>query len=205
MLGRHAAAPGGRAFTPSPTRAASGRLAWSVPLACGVMSGILLGLGVWWGLLVGVLGAALAVLDGRAALALLALVGAGLGFGSERLNAARPDRMAPWVGAQVTLTGEWDGQFLRLEDPPARVAVSPKPRVPPGRVVLSGRLVRPEGQDVPGGFDQAAWLRGQGASSSPRPPPSSSVPGCGGTRRKVARTAGSAGASPSVWGSGRRR
>ncbi|WP_102125692.1 DNA internalization-related competence protein ComEC/Rec2 [Deinococcus planocerae] len=168
MPGRHAA-PAPRTASLSPTRATSGRLAWSVPLACGVIGGILLGLGMGWGLVVVGLGAALAVLDGRAAVALLALVGAGLGLGSERLNAAQPDRMAPWVGAQVTLTGDWDGQFLSLEDPPARVAVSPKPRVPPGRVVLSGRLVRPEGQDVPGGFDQAAWLRGQGGLLVPTP------------------------------------
>jgi competence protein ComEC len=174
MVGRHAGAPAPRAVplshppqSLSPTRARAGRLAWSVPLACGVMGGILLGL--WWGVLVGLAGALVAVLDARAALALLALVGAGLGFSSQRLNAARPDQMAPWVGAQVTLTGDWDGQFLRLSDPPARVAVSPKPRVSPGRVVLSGRLLRPEGRDVPGGFDQAAWLRGQGGLFVPTP------------------------------------
>lgn len=151
------------------TRAPAGRLAWPVPLAFGVMGGILLGLGVWWGGPVTLAGAVFAVLDGRMALALLALLGAGLGFGTERLNAARPDRMAPWVGAQVTLEGEWDGQFLRLSDPPARVAVSPKPRVSPGQVVVSGRLIRPEGQRVPGGFDQATWLRGQGGLVVPAP------------------------------------
>lgn len=134
-----------------------------------MMGGILLGLGVWWGALVGLAGVLLAALDRRVILALLALAGAGLGFGSQRLNAAKPDPMAPWVGAQVTLTGEWDGQFLRLSDPPARVAVSPKPRVPPGQVALSGRLVRPEGRRVPGGFDQAAWLRGQGGLFVPTP------------------------------------
>lgn len=167
MTGRHAVAP--RPAAVSPTRATSGRLAWPVPLAFGVMGGILLGLGVWWGGLVVLAGALLAVLDRRPALALLALLGTGLGLGAQHLNAAQPDRMAPWVGAQVTLTGEWDGQFLRLSDPPARVAVSPKPRVPPGRVVLSGRLVRPQERRVPGGFDQAAWLRGQGGLFVPTP------------------------------------
>ncbi|MEF2277811.1 DNA internalization-related competence protein ComEC/Rec2 [Deinococcus sp. YIM 134068] len=170
MVGRHATSGAGvRPQSVSPTRATSGRLAWPVPLACGVIGGILLGLGVGWGVLAVLLGVVLIVLDGRAALALLALVGAGLGFGSQRLNAAQPDHMAPWVGALVTLTGDWDGQFLSLSDPPARVAVSPRPRVPPGRVVLSGRLVRPEGRDVPGGFDQAAWLRGQGGLLVPTP------------------------------------
>lgn len=167
MTGRHAVPP--RPAAVSPTRAASGRLAWPVPLALGVMGGILLGLGVWWGGLAVLAGAVLTVLDGRAALAVLALLGAGLGCGSQRLNAARPDRMAPWVGAQVTLTGEWDGQFLSLEDPPARVAVSPKPHVSPGRLVVRGRLIRPQDRRVPGGFDQAAWLRGQGGLFVPTP------------------------------------
>ncbi|GAA5532156.1 DNA internalization-related competence protein ComEC/Rec2 [Deinococcus aluminii] len=165
MVGRHAVSPG----STRGTRAPSGRLAWPVPLAFGVMGGILLGVGVWWGGLVLLAGGLFAVLDGRAVLALLALAGGGLGFGSERLNAARPDRLAPWVGAQVTLKGEWDGQFLRLSDPPARVAVSPKPRVLPGQMVVSGRLVRPEGRHVPGGFDQTAWLRGQGGLFVPTP------------------------------------
>ncbi|WP_051935423.1 DNA internalization-related competence protein ComEC/Rec2 [Deinococcus sp. YIM 77859] len=151
------------------SRASSGRLAWPVPLATGVMGGILLGLGLWWGALLCLAGMLLAVLDGRAALALLALVGGALGWGAERVQAAQPDRMAPWVGALVTLRGHWDGQFLRLADPPARVAVSPKPAVPPGQLVVSGRLIRPEGRRVPGGFDQAAWLRGQGGLFTPTP------------------------------------
>jgi len=170
MLGRHAqAAPAPAPPSVSSTRAPAGRLAWPVPLALGVMGGILVGLGLWWGGLAVVASVLLTALDRGVMLAGLALVGTGLGFGSQRLNAAKSDPMAPWVGAQVTLTGEWDGQFLRLADPPARVAVSPKPRVSPGRLVLSGRLVRPEGRRVPGGFDQAAWLRGQGGLLVPTP------------------------------------
>lgn len=170
MLGRHAGSPvvSGQA-TASGTRAAAGRLAWPIPLALGVIGGILLGLGLVWGGLVGLAGVALAGLDRRPLLALLALVGLGLGFGSERLNAAQPDPMTPWVGALVTLRGEWDGQFLRLADPPARVALSPRPTQPPGKLTVSGRLVRPDGRRVPGGFDQAAWLRGQGGLLVPTP------------------------------------
>ncbi|MBB5235296.1 ComEC/Rec2 family competence protein [Deinococcus budaensis] len=169
MTGRHAAAPA-PVPVPVPTRAAAaGRLAWPVPLALGVIGGILLSLGLGWGGLVALAGAGLAALDRRALLAGLALLGTGLGFGAGRLNAAQPDRLAPWVGAQVTLTGEWDGQFLRLTDPPARVALSPRPAASPGRLVVSGRLVRPEGRRVPGGFDQAAWLRGQGGLFVPTP------------------------------------
>ncbi|ABF45874.1 DNA internalization-related competence protein ComEC/Rec2 [Deinococcus geothermalis DSM 11300] len=169
LMTGHSTVASAASRTARSTRAPAGRLAWPVPLAFGVMGGILLGLGVWWGALVLLAGTVFAVLDGRTALAGLALAGGGLGFGAERLNAAQPDRMSPWVGAPVTLVGDWDGQFLRLSDPPARVALSPKPRVLPGRLVVSGRLVRPEGRHVPGGFDQAAWLRGQGGLFVPTP------------------------------------
>ncbi|KQQ99410.1 DNA internalization-related competence protein ComEC/Rec2 [Deinococcus sp. Leaf326] len=145
------------------------RLAWTVPAAYGVIGGTLLGLGLGWGSLVALLGAGLGLLGGRPLLVALALAGAGLGYGSERLQTAQPDRLAPWVGAQVTLTGDWDGQFLTLRDPPARLALSPRPPQPPGRLEVSGRLVRPEGRGVPGGFDQAAWLRAQGGVFLPTP------------------------------------
>ncbi|AIZ46443.1 competence protein ComEC [Deinococcus radiopugnans] len=134
----------------------------------GVMGGIQLGLGAWWGALT-LLGVGLALRDARPLLAALALLGAALGFGAERLVTGRADPMAPWLGAQVTLTGEWDGQFLTLKDPPARLAVAPKPTSKPGHLVVSGRLVAPEGQRTPGGFDQAAWLRAQGGVLLPTP------------------------------------
>jgi competence protein ComEC len=147
----------------------SGRLAWSIPAVLGVMGGIQLGLGVWWGALTLLLGVMLAVRDTRLPLAALALLGAALGFSSERLVTGRADPLAPWLGAQVTLTGEWDGQFLTLKDPRARLAVAPKPASKPGRLVVSGRLVAPEGQRTPGGFNQAAWLRAQGGVFLPTP------------------------------------
>ncbi|MFC6666240.1 hypothetical protein ACFP9V_13400 [Deinococcus radiopugnans] len=148
---------------------AAGRLAWSIPAVFGVMGGIQLGLGVWWGVLTLLLGVGLALRDARPLLAALALLGAALGFGAERLVTGRADPLAPWLGAQVTLTGEWDGQFLTLADPRARLAVAPKPTSKPGRLVVSGRLVAPEGQRTPGGFDQAAWLRAQGGVLLPTP------------------------------------
>ncbi|MDL2344418.1 DNA internalization-related competence protein ComEC/Rec2 [Deinococcus sp. MIMF12] len=174
MVGRHAV-PSAASSAPPPqasvggTRATAGRLAWPVPLALGVIGGILLGLGGAWGGLAVLAGAVLAALDRRPLLGLLAVVGLGLGLGSQRLNAAKPDPMTPWVGALVTLRGEWDGQFLRLDDPPARVALSPRPAQARGRMTVSGRLVRPDGRRIPGGFDQAAWLRGQGGLLVPTP------------------------------------
>lgn len=144
------------------TRAVSGRLAWPVPLVLGMIGGILLTLGVWWGVLCVLAGIGLAAFDRRLPLVVAALLGAGLGWGSARLQAREGDPLAPWIGALVTLEGEWDGQFLALSDPRARVALAPKPEEGPGRLTVSGRLIRPEGRRTPGGFDQAAWLRSQG-------------------------------------------
>ncbi|MBB5365497.1 DNA internalization-related competence protein ComEC/Rec2 [Deinococcus humi] len=135
----------------------------------GVIGGIQLGLGVWWGVLTLLSGIILALRDARLPLAALALLGAALGLGSERLVTGRADPLAPWLGAQVTLTGEWDGQFLTLREPHARLAVAPKPTSKPGQLVVSGRLVAPEGQRTPGGFNQAAWLRAQGGVFLPTP------------------------------------
>ncbi|WP_309570879.1 DNA internalization-related competence protein ComEC/Rec2 [Deinococcus sp.] len=148
---------------------AGGRLPWPVPAVLGVMGGILLALGVWWGALVIAASVTLSVQDARPALALLALTGGAAGFGSARLVTSRPDPLHAWVGAQVTLDGEWDGQFLTLRDPRARLAVAPKPVARPGRIRVSGRLIAPDGPRTPGGFDQAAWLRAQGGVFLPTP------------------------------------
>lgn len=142
---------------------------WPVLLALGVVGGTGLGLGgAGWALAL-LVGAGLAVWDARPLLAGLTLLGALGGLGASRVQQAQPDSLAPWTGALVTLRGDWDGQFLSLHDPPARVALSPRPAVPAGHLVVSGRLVSPEGRRSPGGFDQAAWLRAQGGLFSPAP------------------------------------
>ncbi|GHF49742.1 DNA internalization-related competence protein ComEC/Rec2 [Deinococcus metalli] len=135
----------------------------------GVIGGVQLDLGVWWGALSVLGGALLAMWDARPALALLALAGAAAGFGSAHVVTSRPDPLRPWLGAQVTLDGQWDGQFLTLSDPRARVAVAPRPLARPGHIRVSGRLIAPEGRRTPGGFDQAAWLRAQGGVFLPTP------------------------------------
>lgn len=145
------------------------RLAWPIPAVLGAMGGILLALGVWWGALPLLLGAGLALGQARPLLALLALLAGGAGFGSARLVISRPDPLAPWIGALVTLDGHWDGQFLSLDEPRARVALAPKPLARPGRLRVSGRLLAPDGRRTPGGFDQAAWLRAQGGLFLPTP------------------------------------
>ena len=109
------------------------------------------------------------LLDAQPALLLLALLGSLSGYGAAHWQLTRPDPLTPWIGAKVTLTGHWDGQFLTTQDPKARVALSPKPRQHSGTLVVSGQLERPEGQRTPGGFDQAAWLRAQGGVLLPTP------------------------------------
>ncbi|MFB9992917.1 DNA internalization-related competence protein ComEC/Rec2 [Deinococcus oregonensis] len=162
--------PQPRALPRLPTSSASGgRVAWTVPVVLGVVGGILLGLGIGWGSVALLAGLLLAWSDARPLLAAAALLGSAAGFGSVRMQAAQADPITPWIGAQVTLTGDWDGQFLTLSDPRARLAVAPKPGIPAGRVTLSGRLVRPDSRRIPGGFDQAAWLRSQGGLFLPTP------------------------------------
>ncbi|WP_291423787.1 DNA internalization-related competence protein ComEC/Rec2 [Deinococcus sp.] len=155
---------------PNPgTRATTGRLPWSVVAVLGVVAGIFLALGLWWGALAALLGTVLCLLDARPLLAALCLGMVGAGYGAAHLQLARPDALAPWIGAQVTLRGHWDGQFLSTAQPVARVALSPKPAEAPGELTVTGRLERPEGQRTPGGFDQAAWLRSQGGLLVPTP------------------------------------
>lgn len=155
--------------TPAPSSRSLGRIAWSIPAALGVIGGIQLGLGVWWGALPILLGQGLAVWDARPLLIASTLAGAALGFGSETLVSSRPDPLKPWLSAQVTLKGQWDGQFLTLSDPRARLALAPKPTSRPGALTISGTLVTPDGKRTPGGFDQAAWLRSQGGLFLPTP------------------------------------
>ncbi|RJF73141.1 DNA internalization-related competence protein ComEC/Rec2 [Deinococcus cavernae] len=158
-------------MTASPTRAAPrpAALAWPLPTALGVIGGILLALHLPWGGALILLAAAyfLSIRDLRPLM--LAAAGALAGYTSASVTQSRPDPMTPWLGAQVTLKGYWDGQFLNLEDPRARVALAPKPPRPPGQLTVSGRLERPSPQRTPGGFDQAAWLRAQGGLFTPAP------------------------------------
>ena len=142
--------------------------------ALGVIGGIGLGLAMTWGgaawwvlLVLGGLG--LALWERRPVLVALTLAATLAGFASLRGQQSQPDSLLPWRGALVTLRGDWDGQFLTLEDPRARVALAPKPVTRPGKLTVSGRLVAPEGQRTPGGFDQAAWLRSQGGWFVPTP------------------------------------
>lgn len=149
--------------------AAPGRIAWPIPAVLGLIGGILLALGHLWGVLALLCSLLVFLSDARPVMLVLAVLGGLAGYGSATITAGRAGAMQPWIGAQVTLRGDWDGQFLTLTDPRARVVLSPKPDRPPGRLVVSGRLERPSGRRTPGGFDQAAWLRAQGGVFTPAP------------------------------------
>lgn len=139
------------------------QLSWNWAALFGVVAGILWGCQIALWPLVLLLGALLCLWLGRSLmLLLLLLVSLGAGYTSQRHVAAQPDTLAPWIGARVTLTGYWDGQFLSLHDPKARLALSPKPKVAAGQLKVAGILIRPSGQRTPNGFDQAAWMATQG-------------------------------------------
>ncbi|AWT35089.1 DNA internalization-related competence protein ComEC/Rec2 [Deinococcus arenae] len=135
----------------------------------GVIGGILLALGQAWGVAALLVGAGLALWHARPVLLALVLLGGAVGWASAHAVLTRPNALTPWFGAQVTVQGDWDGQFLTLRDPPARLTLAPKPTQGPGRLRVSGRLLAPEGRRTPGGFDQAAWFRAQGGVLSVTP------------------------------------
>lgn len=133
-----------------------------LPPVCGLMAGILLGFGSPWGWLLAVLGLGLAFASRRLWLIPLVLLAGVLGQWREQSWEQTPDTLAGYIGGNLTVQGHWDGQFLSLSDPPARIALSPRPSAPPGEVTVRGVLTRPPGRRIPGGFDYAFWLRSQG-------------------------------------------
>ncbi|WP_170131212.1 DNA internalization-related competence protein ComEC/Rec2 [Deinococcus yavapaiensis] len=148
-----------------PVFARSISLPWSLVAFAGFAAGILVVSGEAWG----AAWLLLPLLGGRsrrpATLTLVALVAALLGGSRERAEQRAPDPLASWRGALVTLSGTWDGRFLRLEDPRASVALSPKPSAPPGELRVCGRLDLPSTPRNPGEFDYSAWLRASGVRS----------------------------------------
>nr|WP_246351538.1 DNA internalization-related competence protein ComEC/Rec2 [Deinobacterium chartae] len=107
-----------------------------------------------WGLLLPLVAC---LTDRRAAPALLVLLAVAGGWLRAALE-PQGDPLQVYREQPVTLSGTWDGQFLSLEEPPARVALSPRPALPPGQLTVSGRLGAPQGRGNFGGFDYAAWL-----------------------------------------------
>lgn len=150
---RGASAPE-RAFVPWALPAAGGMLAgvasaaWRGPLAVTAWLAALLLVAAGW--------------RGRRLL-LLALLAAAVGAGRYSIWQARPDRLAPLLGAERVYRGVSDGNVLTLADPRGlRLVLAPSGSVPGGRVAVRGTAVRASGRRNPGGFDERAYLARRG-------------------------------------------
>ncbi|MER3553957.1 MAG: DNA internalization-related competence protein ComEC/Rec2 [Meiothermus sp.] len=71
-----------------------------------------------------------------------------------------PDPWVGQIGRWVRLEGNLQHGFLHTVG--GTLYVQHFPKLPDGHYRLEGRLERPQGQRNPGGFDQAAWLKGLG-------------------------------------------
>ena len=72
----------------------------------------------------------------------------------------QPDALAAQLEQTVTLTGDFDGQFLNA--PNARVLIQPRGALKSGRYRVTGRVRLPTWYRNPGAFDLGAWLAGRG-------------------------------------------
>ena len=138
-------------------------LAPTVPLFVGLLAGILLSSGLIWPL---VFVLSVALYDRRMLMLGAALLGLGLGFwrGHDALL-PRANLLHIYSGQNVTLEGDWDGQFLHLKDPPSSVALSPRPQSEAGKLSVSGRLGDPPSAQNFGSFNYRSWLELRGVRS----------------------------------------
>lgn len=129
-----------------------------VYLLAAMVAGILLGYGLFWGVLLLVL-----LLWVRSwSLWLLAACSLGWGWGHSVQLQKVVHPLVPYYGQKWEIEGHWDGRFLNVPEPKVRLALAPAPQVPPGQLVVRGTLDRPEGRRNFDAFDYAAWLELRG-------------------------------------------
>ena len=138
-------------------------LSLPVPLFAGLVAGILLSSGLLWPLIFPI---AAVLYDRRLVILAAALLALGLGFwrGHDALE-PKANPLQIYSGQNVTLEGDWDGQFLHLGSPASSVALSPRPLEGAGRLRVSGRLGDPPTAQNFGGFDYRTWLELRGVRS----------------------------------------
>ena len=72
----------------------------------------------------------------------------------------QPDLLASSIDKTVTLTGDFDGQFLSADL--GKVLVQPRSALKSGRYRVMGRVQLPTWYRNPGAFDLGAWLESRG-------------------------------------------
>ncbi|GGJ21260.1 DNA internalization-related competence protein ComEC/Rec2 [Deinococcus roseus] len=129
-----------------------------VYLLAALCAGILLANGQFWSVVL-----LLALLFLRSVPGLmLALVCLGWGYFHSGSLLKTPDPLQPYYGQKWEFSGDWDGSFLQLKEPAARIALAPAPKVPAGHLVIRGALNPPEGKRNFHAFDYAQWLHLRG-------------------------------------------
>ncbi len=63
------------------------------------------------------------------------------------------------VDQEITLSGKSDGRHLYIDNPKAKIVLSPFDKVGAGEVTLKGWLITPAGKRNPGSFDYKGYLR----------------------------------------------
>ena len=143
-------------------------LAWSVPAAFFLVLGIAFAAAsrpFWSAMICTALLFVAGWFFGLRAL-LLTLLLLPLGFVRYDAWAGRPQPLQPLIGTTQMLSGQSDGTYLTLEKPArAKVVLSPRGEVGPGRVTLRGDVVTPATKRNPGGFDYAAYLARRGVDA----------------------------------------
>ncbi len=140
-------------------------LPWSLPAAACLTFGILAAYGLvpfWLTVLACALGLLFGLLLRFPMGVLVTLLLLPVGYLRMDYWQGRQNPLEPLFGQTLTLSGLSDGELLRLDELGARVVLTPRGSVQPGRVTLRGELALAAGKRNPGGFDYRAYLLRRG-------------------------------------------